>query len=234
MPFRMAFLYDSGKRSEKPLLLRTSSVPGEFPRKKLTIADIFFRKNSSPDGWTRDLTQEGIHPHPGPVHGCLQLWTIIVKSATGAWRVLEYAATFKEPLVIALQEINICIPQNLMRLVGLAGKMASECFRLFDTHGTPSRDGYGHDKPRGGVAWLVDQRIPSQDRRGLVINHSQVHCIFCGLFRLFNLYSPPVSRDSQMDSATGFADFVIGENIDLNQLWVAVGDHNETPDKSTI
>ena len=133
-------------------------------------------------------------------------------------------------VAFALQETRMS-PAEFQAFTRLSRKKG---FRIYGIQGQPGKDRFGHDRARGGVAWLVDNRLQSRQCQMTVRNHSQMCSIYCEGFLLMNFYSPPSDGDPQFDVACGMVDTLISEALPAGHDWMAVGDANETPSKSTI
>ena len=172
-------------------------------------ADVFFRKDGDLASWKRDLTKEGIHPHPGPTRSC-QVHCLNCGGPNGAWRVLDFFSNrSKELVVVALQEIKMTTSE--FQAFGRAAKRQG--FRCFGLAGTPAKGRWQNDVPRGGVAWLVDHRIPCTQGEGLALNNSQLVWVRVLDFLMLNFYAPPCEGDPQGDAATLMTDVFIKESL---------------------
>ena len=185
-------------------------------RRALDAAAVPTRQKAS---WVRDLTEEGIHPQPGPspASAPLAVWSLNSQGAGHAWRVLDKVQEDK-PHIFTLQEPNLAAAQAEQMLIrlGLCGYRA--------WHQPGSRSGTN----RGGLVVAV-----RDDMRASLCHQSVGEFGNLMTLNLEAWHLTVVWRRPSPD--TGDASFVhaLAEHHALaeNHPWAAIGDWNWCPDE---
>ncbi|CAE7267424.1 NRT2.2 [Symbiodinium sp. CCMP2592] len=185
-------------------------------RRALDAAAVPTRRKAS---WIRDLTEEGIHPHPGPspASAPLAVWSLNSQGAGHAWRVLGKVQEDK-PHIFTLQEPNLDAAQAEQMLIrlGLCGYRA--------WHQPGSRTGTN----RGGLVVAVRDDMRASLCHQSVGEFGNLMTLNLDAWLLTVVWRRP-SPD------TGDASFVqaLAEHHALahNHPWAATGDWNWCPDE---
>ena len=166
------------------------------------------------DSWIRDLTQENIHPHPGP---SLSLWSLNSQGAAHAWKLLDKIEE-ERPHVVAWQEPNLDPAQAEQMLIRLG------LCRYRAWHQPGSRT----DTNRGGLLVAVRDDMRASLCHQSVGEFGNLLTLNLDAWLLTVVWRRP-SPD------TGDASFVqaLAEHHALahGHPWAAIGDWNWCPDE---
>lgn len=183
------------------------------------------------------LIQQGIEPNPGPsLDGCdVQLFDCNVRSANGAWSLLEFATTCKgdhELCVFCLQETRM----NKAEQAAYQRAAHKRGFQVFWQTGQTSKDRWNKDRENGGVAILVDRRLHATSPYLSCGAFSQILGVWVEGWFITTFYSPPKGLhdlDPHHELCELFHDMVV--QVGMNQVkWITCGDANVLPGDSQL
>ena len=132
--------------------------------------------------WVRDVTEEGIHPHPGPPQDKkankrgrrrragvrLRFLTCNVQAAPGVWTAFELYKDTHD--VMGLQEVKMH-SDELCAFRRHAGSQGFNCYHLA---GPQTTGGWGEDRETGGIMMLVRKALRQQEIRKIQAQKSQI------------------------------------------------------------
>ena len=143
--------------------------------------------------------------HPGPCSSFSKfcLLTLNVGGPAGAWQALEHFASWKEPLVMALQETKF-----LKRSGRFLNRRTQRLgFYTVSADGARCSDRWGKTRARGGACLLVDKRLAFRPASKRVESDSQVVSAWVGERFVSCFYAPPVpDADAQAQAAQALQD----------------------------
>ena len=162
----------------------------------------------------------------------LRVLSLNVRSATGAWAMLEHLNQRPDegPLVVALQETRF-LPSEEARFRRAACKAG---FHVHLLPGQTTKDRWGATRARGGVGWLVDRRLRFRVGYASAPEDSQVVAVWAEQWLLATFYAlpdPSGGSQSQNQAAELLQECLLAEGC---HHWLAVGDANQSPEKSVI
>lgn len=195
-------------------------------------------KHSVKKQWKRSLVEEGIEPNPGPSSvrsrqvQCDQfcISSLNTQGANACWSVLDGFRKPKQLQVLCLQEVRM----TSVEIEAFKRSAVRAGYHFYYLCGHLDRAG----NPRGGVAIMVDKRLISKVACSELTANSQLLGIWVEHCLVFSFYSPPTQdsgdSDPYVELAESFVHAFVGLQVSSVTPWVAVGDSNEIPGKSSL
>ena len=195
-------------------------------------------KHSVKKQWKRSLVEEGIEPNPGPSSvrsrqvQCDQfcISSLNTQGANACWSVLDGFRKPKQLQVLCLQEVRM----TSVEIEAFKRSAVRAGYHFYYLCGHLDRAG----NPRGGVAIMVDKRLISKVACSELTATSQLLGIWVEHCLVFSFYSPPTQdsgdSDPYVELAESFVHAFVGLQASSVTPWVAVGDSNEIPGKSSL